>query len=216
MKFKIGDTVKVKDGTIDPDFGVDISGWYGQIIDTDDELVFIELDSITLSNIPDEYFTKCEEEGFDSERIYLASNDVELAIRRDTEKDLLEIQNQIDLNHQWDYLGGSGKIVSQVLTNVDQDDHSKAFNAWEEYLNENLSFPFDAEISEYQNKGPLKQGDKIRIHGILESDDLYGVLVRLRLGRKGYHFPLSDIEPTNKTSLNSQLLNAYRDWFVNR
>ena len=91
-----------------------------------------------------------------------------------------------------------------------------AFNAWENYLTEKLDFPFDAEISEYQNKGPLQQGDKIRIHGILESDDLYGVLVRLRLERKGYHFPLSDIEPLDKTSSNYNTSNAYKNWFVNR
>jgi len=30
-KLKIGDTIKIKNGTIDPEFGMDIGGWYGQI-----------------------------------------------------------------------------------------------------------------------------------------------------------------------------------------
>ena len=30
-KFQVGDSVKVKDGTSDPDFGIDIGGWQGQI-----------------------------------------------------------------------------------------------------------------------------------------------------------------------------------------
>ena len=54
-KFQIGDTVRVKPGTIDPDFGFEIGGWHGQVTEIDDDLVCIELDSITLSEIPDKY-----------------------------------------------------------------------------------------------------------------------------------------------------------------
>ena len=99
-KFKIGDTVKVKDGTKDPDFGIDIGGWHGQIAEIEDHLVLIDLDSITLSQIPDKYFAKCEKEGLDFERIYLGLDDVEPGNRRDTEDDLLEIRKEIEEKHQ--------------------------------------------------------------------------------------------------------------------
>ena len=64
-KFQINDTVKVKDGTIDPDFGIEIGGWHGQITELADDLVLVDFDSITLSKIPDKYFFQCEQEGLD-------------------------------------------------------------------------------------------------------------------------------------------------------
>lgn len=215
-KFQVGDTVRVKQGTIDPDFGFEIGGWHGQITEIDDELVFIELDSITLSEIPDKYFTKCEIDGLDWEGIYLGLNEVEFSERRDTEEDLIAIRKEIELNHEWDDFGGSGKIVSEVLKNIDSGDESNALKAWKKYLNEKLSFPFDGKISQYQDKGPLQQGDKIRIHGILGYEDGYGIIVKLRFGRKGYHFPLCDIETLDKTSENEKIIDAYSEWFVNR
>ena len=36
-KFQVGDSVKVKNGSKDPDFGIDIGGWQGQI--SEDEIV---------------------------------------------------------------------------------------------------------------------------------------------------------------------------------
>lgn len=91
-----------------------------------------------------------------------------------------------------------------------------AFGAWEKYLNESLSFPLEAEISDCQTGGPLQHGDRIRIHSILGSEDLYGVIVKLRSGRKIYHFPLCDIEVLDEKSKNYQLVDDYRDWFANR
>jgi hypothetical protein len=215
-KFQIGDTVKVKQGTIDPDFGFEIGGWHGEVTEIDDGMACIELDSITLSEIPDKYFTKCEIDGLDWERIYLGLTDVELSERRDTEEDLTAIRKEIELNHEWDDLEGSGKIVSEVLKNIDSGDESKVLKAWKKYLSENLSFPFDGKIAQYQNKGPLQQGDKIRIHGILGYEDGYGVIVKLRFGKKGHHFPLHYMEALDKTSENEKIIETYSQWFVNR
>jgi hypothetical protein len=36
MALHIGDSVVVKSGILDPDFGIDISGWQGRIEETDD------------------------------------------------------------------------------------------------------------------------------------------------------------------------------------
>jgi len=113
--FQVGDSVKVKKDTKDPDFGIDIGGWQGQVLEID-----------------------------------------------------------------------------------------------------NVSFPFEAEISEYKTKGPLQQGDKIRIHSIWGNEDLYSVIVKLRYGRKGYHFPLCDIKVLDEKSTNNKLVHDYKNWFANR
>jgi hypothetical protein len=38
--------------------------------------------------------------------------------------------------------------------------------AWQRYLKENLSFPFEARVSEYQEKGRLRQGDRVKVREI--------------------------------------------------
>ena len=37
--FQVGDSVKVKNGTKDPDFGIDIGGWQGQISEIDNDII---------------------------------------------------------------------------------------------------------------------------------------------------------------------------------
>ena len=70
-QFKIGDSVMVKKGGIDPDYGNDIGGWQGRICEIDDNtkkpLVSIEWDSITLKNMPHQLIEKSEK---DSSVIY--------------------------------------------------------------------------------------------------------------------------------------------------
>ncbi len=214
-KFQINDTVKVKNGTVASDLGIDISGWHGQILEIVNDLVIINLDSIALSNISDQYIFQCEQKNLDWEKICLKSHEIQIAVRRDTEEDLRTIRKKIKAKHYWDYLGASGKIINQVLP-MESDDHLTAFNAWGKYLDQNLSLPFDAEISKHQNSGLLKQGDKITIHSITGNEDPYGVIAEIQLERRIYHFPLSDIESLDKSSLNSRLLDAYRNWFGNR
>jgi hypothetical protein len=63
------------------------------------------------------------------------------------------------------------------------------FYAWEEYLSEHQGLPFEAEIAESQSRGPLRAGDRVKVTGIGLTDDLYGVIVDLRYGRRKVAFP---------------------------
>ena len=217
MTFKIGDIVKVKQGVLDPDFGDDIGGWQGQVSEINSDLVCIDLDSITLSKCPDKYIQQCEEDGLDWEQIYLSNEDIEPAIPRITPANLTDIKKAIHLKHQWDHLGESiSKRIHEVLKNTKITDEKELMDAWEQYLKNNLSFPFAAEISEYQNQGPLQQGDKIRIHGIIGNDEHYGVFVKLRLGKRVFDFPLCNIAVGDKNTNNYLIVDDYSVWFANR
>jgi len=46
-------------------------------------------------------------------------------------------------------------------------------------------------------------------------DDLYGVLVSVKKGRKKYAYPLCDLEAVDKSTSNSKLLDDYGLWFAN-
>lgn len=217
MAFKEGDIVKVRQGVLDPDFGGNIGGWQGQVSEVDGDIVCIDWDSITLSNCPDEYIQRCEEDGLDWEQIYLSTGDVEPAIPRITPAVLTGIKEATHIKHQWDHLGEAiCKRINEVFEQADGTDEYAMVRAWEQYVTNNLSFPFDAEIITDQDNVPLQQGDKIRVDGIIVTDDHYGVIINLKQGKKCFNFPLCNIRVTDKNSNDYQIVNDYSVWFVNK
>ena len=88
MKFKIGESVAVKSGVTDPDFGFDISGWQGRVQEVDTDTVFIRWDSLTLDKMGMNLAICCEEENLDWEVMTLTIGEVEKASIRDTEADV--------------------------------------------------------------------------------------------------------------------------------
>jgi hypothetical protein len=149
-------------------------------------------------------------------RMYLWPEDVELVECRDTEEDAAKATKKSSKRHSWSWLGEEGKRIQRVLADVDEADVMKALKAWQKYLEITLSFPLDAVVSGYQDKGPLQSGDRVSVKTISIVDYLYGVIVELRRGRKKYHYPLCDLEVINEDSANDQPVKDYCVWFANR
>lgn len=101
-KYQVGDSVKVKNGIKDPDFGIDIGGWQGQISEIDNDIICIAWDNVTLSTFSDKYISQCEEEGLDCENIYLETKEVERVVPRNTGNDLVRKRQEIQSRHRWD------------------------------------------------------------------------------------------------------------------
>jgi len=220
MKFKIGQTVKVKNGVLCPDDSeFDLSGWTGRIIDlVEDEepTIGIEFDSITLKDMPEKFIKKSEQEGLDWYRIYLDVNDVKRTKSRDKEQEAKIVRNEIKKRFEWIGIGSEGELIQSVINSAESFKEWDALKAWEKYLEKNLQFPFETFIHEYQGKGPLNEGDKLKVFGIELVDDHYGIIVACRKERKRYDFPLVDLKVTEKKSINSDIIEAYRTWFANR
>ncbi len=218
---RVGDCVRAKAGTKDPDFGTAIGGWQGRISNIDksnDEIpVSIQWDSVTLKIMPVAMIEQCEEQGLDWAEMALGANDLEPATPRDTESDVARIKAQLSSQHGWVSLGEEGKRIQKVLAGVDADDDMEALGAWEEHLDKNLRYPFEAVIAEFQERGPLRGGDKVVVTGNADAtDEMYGIIVDVRVGKRKYAFPLCDLEVTDKKSPNYQLVKDYAVWFANR
>lgn len=84
---------------------------------------------------------------------------------------------------------------------------------WIDLFQAGLEFPFYAVVCEYQEDPYIKQGDKVRVHGLLGEDDLYGVIVSIRKGKNKYAFPIVDLNPIDKFNKNKKLVNDYKCWF---
>jgi Calcium binding len=220
-KFRVGDCVKVKDAVKDPDFSADLSGWQGRIsnIDTsgDEITVSIQWDSVTLKNMPVAMIEQCEVQGLDWAEMGLGADEVEPTKPRDNQRDVDQIKAQLSTKHGWAALGEEGKRIQQVLAAMDVDEDLDEFGAWEEHLEKNLRFPFEAVIAEFQERGPLRGGDRVIVTGIGEvMDEMYGIIVDVKVGKRKYAFQLCDLETTDKKSANYQPVKDYAVWFANR
>lgn len=218
--FQVGDSVMVKPGTKDPDTGGDLSGWQGWITEVDDSdgdvVVTIEWDSITLKNTPLSIIKDCEREGLDWRVMGLSANDVQPVASRGTKRDVEKVAAEIERQVSWVYLDEEGERIQKVLSGIDADDEIALMEAWEEHLEENLKFPFEAKVAEAQDRGRLRTGDRVKVKSISLADEMYGIIVHVQRGKEPFDFPLCDLEATDKTSENYRALRAYVVWFANR
>ena len=211
LDFDPGDSVRVKPGTDDPDLDLDIGGWQGRITDIrqGDEgilLIDVQWDSITLKNMPDAAIEQCEKMGLDWSMMALAADDVEPAAARDDRADVERVAGELIARHAWDHLGEQGKRIAAALALEE---------GWASYLQEHLTFPFEAEVEEPISRGPIRYGDRLRVTGISMEDDMYGVIADVRLGRRKYAFPLANLQALDRQSPNHQIIHDYRVWFAN-
>lgn len=122
----------------------------------------------------------------------LYPDDLELAEARDPEEQVQQLRKEIEKTHYYSGLGEEGKRIKQILGGIDPDDEIAIFERWEEYLEQHLSFPFEAVVHEWQERGPFKPGDTGSITRISRVEELYGVIVELRVGGKKDEYPLCE------------------------
>ena len=166
--------------------------------------------------MPEKFIKNSEQEGLDWSRIYLDVNDVERTKSRDTEQDAKKVRNEIKKRFEWIGIGSEGELIQSVINSAESFKESDVIKAWEKYLEKNLQFPFETFVHENWGRGPLNEGDILKVFGIELADDSYGIIVACRKGRKSYDFPLVDLKVTEKKSINSDIIEAYRTWFANR
>lgn len=212
----VGDSVKVKRGIMCPDLeSLCIEEWQGRVLGIIEEdskiLIRISWDSITLKNMPPYFIDQSNEDGLDFSEMYLWSEELEPAECRDTEEDVNKFLEKIPESHWWGGLGEQGKRIQRVLAGIDDKNTMEALKAWNDYLEEKLTYPFTAKVAEYQEKGPFQSGDAVVVKKITMLDEHYGIIVHLKEG----DIPLCELEVQNNDSPNYQPVNDYCVWFAN-
>jgi len=222
MKFKLGDSVVVKQGIKEPDFEeIEIGGWQGRIIEIDanqnenDILVTIEWDALTLDQIPSNYISQSEKDGYEWKNIALWASEIEKTKARDQKENVKETQSRLSEKHYWLSLGDQGARISKVLGEVDIKDIMECLQKWVEHLDKKLKFPIPAVVSCYDEGKFIKDGDKVIIKALPHLVDTYGIIASIKKERKKYEFPLCDLEVVNKKDINYQLIEDYKTWFAN-
>lgn len=220
---KLGDSVIVKQGVKEPDLKeFEIGGWQGRVVeidtksDKDNILITIEWDSLTLKQIPSNYIEQSEREGFGWNNMTLYESELEKIKPRDKEESVKQAQNILSDKHHWDSLGDEGIRISKVLDKVNPHDEMECLQKWVEYLDNELTFPIHAIVSDSEDNWLIKSRDKVIIKALPHIVDMYGIIASIRLNGEKYEFPLCDLEAIDKTKIDFQLIEDYRTWFANR
>ena len=176
----------------------------------------VAFDSPTIRAMPPAYIERCEEEGYSWNEYGFELDSLDASTPRDAPSDVMAAIGDLSGQFRYAYLGEEGRAIDKILGDADLDDELEALEAWEKHLSQHLTFPFDAEVSELQERGPLRGGDRVQVHGFEMLDDRYGIIVKLRRGRSAYHFPLCDLEAVDSSSPNHDLVQLYAVWYANQ
>lgn len=239
---RIGDSVKVKQGILDPDLNkFDMSGWQGRIInidrDNESESFEIAWDSITLKQLPEEFIKNSLEEGYDYAIMFLGTEDVELTSPRDTQTDV-EKQLKI-MNEQYQHyaFGEEENRIAAILSDNDLEVSKEKQDIYFEYLQKNIQkpvmltgsepFPWEERYlfgggskKEHENlkKTQASSNDKFEFIELLDDiDEDYGIIAKVRrvTDKKQFELPLWYLKCTDKNSKTYELISDYSYWMTN-
>lgn len=221
LPFQVGDSVVVKPGIQDPDYGEDMSGWQGRVTEIDvrppdPPLITMQWDSITLRKMSRATIARAEKEGLDWSTMGLYASEVEPAAPRDTFVDVESALSEIASHVAWLDLGEEGERIQEVLDGIDPDDEDACLEAWFDHFEKILKFPFDAILVESEKYGPILTGDTVRVITLNDIYEGYGILVDVKKDRQTYQLPLADLEVKDKQAPQYQAVMDYVVWFANR
>ena len=217
--FKLGQSVRIKDGIKDEELDVDVGGWQGRIVELNpkEKMMLIDLDSVTLRSLDMEYIDESEEEGLDWAQYYIGYDDVTLVAARDTAVDVETAVAEIAAQAGWAYLGEDGRAINAILADIDIEDDLAQMVAWRDHFAQTLTFPFKAVVDEaQQQRSPVRAGDRVQVMALEDVDDRYGVIVRVKQKFSTFSLPLCDLKALDEESSNFVPVYLYALWFANR
>jgi hypothetical protein len=239
---KIGDSVKVKQGILDPDLNqFDMSGWQGRIKDItpkiDSNLIEIGWDSITLKQIPKEFIESSIEEGYDYSTMSLGEEDIELTTPRDKESDVEKQLEKMEALYRHIAFNEQERRIASILSNDDLSVTKENQNKYFAYLQKNIQpriiltgsevFPWEEKYlfggwseKEYEElkKTQPSYSDKFEFIELMEHiDESYGVFAKVKRvkDKKQFALPLWDLECVDEGSNNYELIRDYSFWMTN-
>jgi hypothetical protein len=74
----------------------------------------------------------------------------------------------------------------------------------------------DAYFTDIADHELFRLGHEMKVIGIGQEDDLYGIILKVREGRRVGYVPLCDVEVVDKKDPNFWPVREYVVWFANR
>jgi hypothetical protein len=216
-----GDRVRVRRGVKDPDFAdVPLGGWVGTVMEIDksdgDSMCLIEWSERTLRAIHPVFKARCERDGLEYQKMWLAEEDLEpdegpaAPIEEAHPSSRLLCEKDQDDRVR----AALGLTSDDPLPDVDE----QALDHYHAHLSVKLRFPFEATASE--ETGPLETNEhEVEVIGLLDTeeydvDESHGLVCEVREGGRQHQVPLGELSVTGDDD-NAQLVGDYAYWFWN-
>lgn len=107
------------------------------------------------------------------------------------------------------------QITTEVLKNASSKKRDAIEMEWMRYMTTHLNFPFEAEVRLYDYSTVLADGDIVKIVGLDDIIDQYGMIMKIKKGRKTLFCPLAELTVRDEESENFRIINAYEEWEAN-
>jgi hypothetical protein len=215
--FAVGDHVRVRHGTVDPDYSdLPLGGWAGMIVQVDtDGLCHIKLNQYTLDQIHPVYRKRCQRDGLHIEMLDMHQEDLEpdfgegLPLEEPT-----NIQTKpLDPAQLEDRIRAAvGLTTDDAIPVVEKKTLLEYFG----YLKANLVFPFPATYSHHDGKRDIFHN--VSVVGMSDDfpiEDEYGLVCKVRDDEEEWEVPLMLMD-VGKDDPNHQLVEDYDRWFAHR
>jgi len=217
-KFSPTTMVRVKPGTLDPDFAdIPLGGWKGTIqeIDqtTDPRVYLVHWNQETLDQMHPVFRKRCQRDDLEIESMWLGEDDLELDTGEPAriEQPTSLITRSLSKNDQDDRIRAIFDLTSDdPLPEINEDNLRK----YHRYLATHLSLPFKAK---YSAETIEDQRILFTVTGLLDPEncnDDDGVQCEATDEGEEVELPLADLESTVNIH-NRQLIEDYAYWFHN-
>ena len=123
---------------------------------------------------------------------------------------------QLKNEYAWIHLGPEGHAISKILKGIKPRDQPAILKRWEAHLGKVLRFPFEAEVAEFQERGPIPTDAKVMVRSMTMVDEMRGIIVEVAFQNNRYYFPLCDLEAVDKNSDIHDYVIEYAVWYANR
>ena len=213
--FAVGDHVRVRHGTVDPDYpDLPLGGWCGTITELGEETYCsIKLNQHTLDQIHPVYKQRSERDGLNVEELEMKQEDLEPDFGEDLPLEQpTNIQTKpLDPTDLEDRMRAAlGVTTDDPVPFVEKETLLKYF----EYLKANLVFPFPATYSHHDGKRRILHN--VSVVGMSDDfpiEDEYGLVCKVKDEKEEWEVPLMLMD-VGKDDRNHQLVEDYDRWFA--
>ena len=231
----IGNSIKVKEGIISPDFdNLVIGGWQGRIRELDGDLVTIELDSVTLKLLSEDYIISSIVEEVEFSLLVLNKDELIITEPRDTLKDVSMVKANIESKFSFEE---EEKRISEILNTSVPSVNLRNLKTYYKHIKGNLpkgiiltpaeSFTWEepyifgdwSEV-EYEKLKKTQPSSSDEYKFIKLEDDIHdemGLMLKVKriTDNKMFHIPLWDLEVADENSDYYLLVSDYSSWMTN-
>jgi hypothetical protein len=213
--FAVGDQVRVRHGTVDPDYAdLPLGGWAGTITELGEEgFCTIKLNQYTLDHIHSIYKRRCERDGLEIDEVEMHQEDLEPDLGEGIPlEEPTNIQTKpLNPAEPEDRLRAAlGVTTDDAVPFVEKPTLLKYF----EYLKVNLAFPFPASYSHHDGKRQVFHN--VLVVGMSDEfpiEDEHGLVCKVKGDQEEWDVPLILLE-VSKNDRNHQVVEDYHWWFA--